>query len=77
MYVHGIRRLFAFAEYVIDKVTMASDVTQVFLRRDRRFRLRCPACGGACLSSHFGVCPPFPGHYKLATIAPSRSAQLA
>jgi len=46
MYVHGIRRLFAFAEYVIDKVTMASDVTQVFLRRDRRFRLRCPACGG-------------------------------
>ena len=46
MYVHGIRRLFAFAGYVVAKITMAADVGQVFLRRDKRFRLACPVCGG-------------------------------
>lgn len=45
MYVHGIRTLFRFAGYVVDKITMAVDVAQVFLRPDKRFRLACPACG--------------------------------
>ena len=45
MYVHGIRALFPFPGYVVQKVTMAADIAQVVLRRDRRFRLACPACG--------------------------------
>ena len=45
MYVHGIRALFPFAGYVIQKLTMTTDIAQVILRRDRRFRLACPACG--------------------------------
>jgi transposase-like protein len=45
MYVHGIRSLFPFRGYVIEKVTMAADIAQVNLRRDRRFRLACPSCG--------------------------------
>jgi len=46
MYVHGIRALFRFPGYVVHKITMTPDVAQVFLRRDKRFRLACPACGG-------------------------------
>jgi len=46
MYVHGIRALFSFEGYVVKKVTMATDIAQVVLRRDRRFRLACPVCGG-------------------------------
>jgi transposase len=45
MYVHGIRALFPFPGYVVQKVTMTADIAQVVLRRDRRFRLACPACG--------------------------------
>jgi len=45
MYVHGIRALFAFAGYVVSKITMSSDLVQVNLRRDGRYRLVCPACG--------------------------------
>ena len=45
MYVHGIRALFPFPGYVVEKVTMTADIAQVILRRDRRFRLVCPACG--------------------------------
>jgi len=45
MYVHGIRALFAFEGYVVSKITMSGDVVQVNLRRDKRFRLACPACG--------------------------------
>jgi transposase len=46
MYVHGIRALFAFDGYVVQKITMSSDLVQVNLRRDGRRRLRCPGCGG-------------------------------
>ena len=46
MYVHGIRALFPFPGYVVRKVTMTADIAQVVLRRDRRFRLACPDCGG-------------------------------
>ena len=46
MYVHGIRALFSFEGYVVKKVTLATDIAQVVLRRDRRFRLACPVCGG-------------------------------
>jgi transposase len=46
MYVHGIRALFAFAGYVVEKITMSRDLAQVFLRRDGRYGLRCPGCGG-------------------------------
>jgi len=44
MYVHGIRALFPFPGYVVQKVTMAADIVQVVLRRDQRFRLVCPDC---------------------------------
>lgn len=45
MYVHGIRTLFPFEGYVVHKVTMSGELVQVNLRRDRRYRLACPACG--------------------------------
>lgn len=45
MYVHGIRKLFRFPGYVVAKVSMTSDLVQVNLRRDKRRRLVCPACG--------------------------------
>ena len=47
MYVHGIRTLFSFRGYVVSRIAMSSDLVQVNLRRDERFRLACPACGGA------------------------------
>ena len=47
MYVRGIRSLFEFPGYVVQKITMSRDLVQVFLRRDGRFRLSCPACGTA------------------------------
>jgi len=47
MYVHGIRRLFHFPGYVVDKITVGGPVGQVFLRRDGRVRLTCPSCGAA------------------------------
>lgn len=46
MYVHGIRALFPFEGYVIEKISIASEIVQVNLRRDRRRRLRCSDCGG-------------------------------
>ena len=46
MYVHGIRRLFAFEGYVVQKITMTGDLIQVHLRRDGRYGLACPGCGG-------------------------------
>jgi transposase len=46
MYVHGIRALFVFEGYVVSKITMSGDLVQVNLRRDGRYRLSCPGCGG-------------------------------
>jgi transposase len=46
MYVYGIRALFVFEGYVVQKITMSRDLAQVFLRRDGRHGLRCPGCGG-------------------------------
>jgi transposase len=46
MYVHGIRALFRFEGYVVQKITMSSEIVQVNLRRDGRRTLRCPACDG-------------------------------
>jgi transposase len=46
MYVHGIRALFRFEGYVVQKITMSSEIVQVNLRRDGRRTLRCPTCGG-------------------------------
>ena len=45
MYVHGIRKLFRFPGHVVAKISMTDDLAQVNLRRDRRCRLACPACG--------------------------------
>ena len=45
MYVHGIRRLFDFRGYVVQKITLSRDRAEVFLRRDGRFALTCPTCG--------------------------------
>ena len=46
MYVRGIRTLFPFRGYVVSRITMSADLVQVNLRRDKRFRLVCPGCGG-------------------------------
>ena len=45
MYVHGIRSLFSFPGYVVERIHLDADVAEVRLRRDRRFRLACPHCG--------------------------------
>ena len=45
MYVKGIRSLFRFPGYVVSSISMSADLVQVNLRRDRRYGLRCPACG--------------------------------
>jgi hypothetical protein len=37
--------LFRFPGYVVAKISMAGDLAQVNLRRDKRCRLACPACG--------------------------------
>lgn len=45
MYVHGIRSLFAFPEYVVEGFRLDTELAEVRLRRDARFRLACPHCG--------------------------------
>jgi transposase len=45
MYIRGIRSLFSFPGYVVSKISMSGELVQVNLRRDRRHRLACPACG--------------------------------
>ena len=47
MYVRGIRRLFRFPGYVVDKITLDVGMAQVNLRLDKRRRLECPACGAS------------------------------
>lgn len=51
MYVRGIRSLFHFVGYVVSKISMASDLVQVNLRRDGRRRLACPVCGATMATS--------------------------
>ena len=46
MYVHGMRSLFSFPGYVVQRVHLDGDVAQIDLRRDGRYRLSCPHCGG-------------------------------
>ena len=46
MYVHGIRALFRFEGYVVQKIAMSSEIVQVNLRRYGRRRLRYPAWAG-------------------------------
>ena len=48
MYEHGIRALFRFEGYVVQKIAMSSGMVQVTLARDGRRALRCSACGRAC-----------------------------
>lgn len=45
MYVRGIRSLFAFAGFVVSRISMSRELVQVNLERDKRFGLACPACG--------------------------------
>ena len=45
MYVHGIRRLFAFVGFVVESIKFAEDVAEVRVRRDQRYNLWCPNCG--------------------------------
>jgi transposase len=45
MYVHGIRNLWDFEGFVIEKIRVSEDLAQVTLRRDQRYRLECPDCG--------------------------------
>ena len=44
MYVHGIRRLFAFVGFVVESIKFAEDVAEVRVRRDQRYNLWCPNC---------------------------------
>ena len=46
MYVRGIRSLFAFAGYVVSRVSVSAQLVQVNLKRDKRYGLVCPGCGG-------------------------------
>ena len=45
--MNGFRRLFDFAGFVVEKVTVSEDAVQVNLARGRRFSLTCPHCGTA------------------------------
>lgn len=45
MYVHGIKRLFPFEEYVVEQIKCAENLAEVRLRRDKRYKLTCPKCG--------------------------------
>ena len=45
MYVRGIRRLFQFRGYTVEKISVGVGIGQVTLRRDARMRLTCPSCG--------------------------------
>ena len=45
MYVHGIRKLFPFEEYVVRSIKFSEDIAEVRLRRDLRYNLKCPKCG--------------------------------
>ena len=45
MYVKGIRKLFKFPKYMLEKISLNSNIVQAFLRHDRRFRIVCPYCG--------------------------------
>jgi transposase len=46
MYVRGIRSLFRFPGYVVSRISMSAEMVQVNLKRDRRYALVCPGCGG-------------------------------
>lgn len=43
--VRGLRTMFPFAGYRVDKVIFSEDLVQVNLQPDRRHRLACPECG--------------------------------
>jgi len=45
MYVYGIRRLFPFEKYVLERIKVAEDAAEVRMRRDKRYNLTCPKCG--------------------------------
>jgi transposase len=45
MYVRGIRRLFQFPGYTVEKISVGVGIGQVTMRRDGRARLACPSCG--------------------------------
>ena len=45
MEIAGIKKLFDFEGYVIDKIAFSTELVQVWIRRDRRRRLPCPRCG--------------------------------
>lgn len=45
MYVRGMRALFEFTSYVVDRIAVDGEATQVKLKRDGRYGLRCLRCG--------------------------------
>jgi len=51
VYIKGIRSLFRFPGHVVSKISMSSELVQVKLRRDGRYRLTCPGCGATMGSS--------------------------
>jgi len=46
MHVQGIRRLFQFPGYILKKIKVGGEVTDVELKRDGRYADKCPECGG-------------------------------
>ena len=47
MKIEGIRELFRFEGFIIDKITCSSGFAQIAVHRDRRRKLRCLHCGQA------------------------------
>jgi hypothetical protein len=69
VYVRGIRALFAFEGYVVEKITTAADLAQVVLRRDGRYGVACPACGATMASNRTQTQVPQPGQPQRAADA--------
>jgi transposase len=46
MYVEGFRELYRFPGYTVQSARIDEAIGEVTLRRDRRYRLRCPHCDG-------------------------------
>lgn len=47
MKIQGLKCLFSFKGYVLDKIHFSEEFVQATLRRDKRYSLKCPDCGHA------------------------------
>jgi transposase len=47
MKVKGLKSLFQFKGYVLEKIHFSAEIVQATLRRDKRYSVKCPDCGRA------------------------------